>query len=76
MEALYFLTIEPQDVDSIQEVWIMPMFMPTSRVRTSYAALIMSCVCVPLVSGVIPEGAAAFERLRATNTKIHCEYVS
>jgi hypothetical protein len=69
MEALYFLTIEPQDVDSIQEVWIMPMFMPTSRVRTSYAALIMSCVCVPLVSGVIPEGAAAFENAKAVKVE-------
>ncbi|MDR4468158.1 MAG: hypothetical protein MRJ68_07655 [Nitrospira sp.] len=69
MEALYFLTIEPQDVDSIQEVWIMAMFMPTSRVRTSYAALIMSCVCVPLVSGVIPEGAAAFENAKAVKVE-------
>ncbi|MDR4462826.1 MAG: DUF2059 domain-containing protein [Nitrospira sp.] len=69
MEALYFLTIEPQDVDSIQGVWIMAMFMPTSRVRTSYAALIVSCVCVPLVSGVIPEGAAAFENAKAVKVE-------
>ncbi|MBX3319660.1 MAG: DUF2059 domain-containing protein [Nitrospira sp.] len=47
----------------------MAMFMPTSRVRTSYAALIMSCVCVPLVSGVIPEGAAAFENAKAVKVE-------
>lgn len=69
MEALYFLTIEPQDVDSMQEVWIMPMFMSTSRVRTSSAALIMWCVCVPLMSGVIPEKAVAFENAKAVKVE-------
>ena len=47
----------------------MRTFLPTYRVRASSIALIMWCGWVPLVSGVIPEGAAAFENAKAVKVE-------
>lgn len=47
----------------------MPTFMPTHRVRTSSAALIMWFGCMPLVAGLVPVEAAAIENAKAVKVE-------